>query len=284
MADVDGVTGTAVQTDAVALDTANTQAAPVTDGQGATQAGNEGQPNLILELDGQQYTEAQVLEAFDALKNMSKWRTDLSRRGEELNAMARALEEARTRGTTPQAPQQAATQQPGQQEQVAQLFQAAAQGNPQATAMLLEMFTGLADSKAQERLQTHQVQNEVRTSFLGKYNDFPTVTQSQEFREYSETLPKDHMGRPVYNEVNAYFAYRLDQAEKQIEQAKKSGYLAGEQATINNLKAKGTLKVLTGTGSAPVVNATPDVKKMQQGEFLNAATQAILARRAAQGG
>jgi hypothetical protein len=113
---------------------------------------------------------------------------------------------------------------------------------------------------------------EVKNKFMASNSDYEDVTNSQEFQQFQSQHPE-------YGPATAYAFYKLAEANQQLEAAKQAGIQEGEQNTINNLKAKQGIKILTGQGSPVNAPSNPDVSKMSHQERVQHATNMIMSNR-----
>lgn len=266
--DADALSGGTVQTDAVVEPSS---------GEPTPEEGGTAEEPFSLQIGDDTYSEADILAAVDALKNKSRWEGELHARGEEINSLLKAVEHSRQafQGQQPPTPPQAPSM---TGEQARDMLME----NPEGFMhMLSEAVNNAVNSGVQKHLGEYESRNLARDHFLGKYSDFNETVNSPDFRRFKSELPVDNEGAPIYNEANAYLAYQLDKARTMVENARKEGFLAGEQTAAKNLEAKTRIRMLRGGGHTPPQGGPsgPDVKNMSHGELLNAATAAILAKR-----
>lgn len=270
MADVDGITNEAVQTDAIA-EPAGIPEVPETP---ATEAPAADAP--ILQLGETNYTETQVREALEALENKSKWSAELSRKGEELNLIRNFLEEQRQQVINPQIQQPQVPQQPQIEIPSGEQLRDMILDRPQEAMATIDNLIKAAVShyvgSAMGQMQEQQSLEQVRSNFLKEHGDFEQVVKTPEAIQFM----REH---PEYNPVNTYYKLKINELQGQLEAAKKAGFTAGEQAAIKNIQAKGNLKVLTGTGAAPVM-PSQSTGPLSQQQLLESISRKIEARRA----
>lgn len=268
MADVD-VNGQTVEGDVI-VEPTNGEGTPAV-GQVSDQVVDDNTPEpsepFQLQWGDETFSEEDIKAWRDAHINMSKWRGELAKKGEELNTQAKVLEMLRQQylqGGTPQvnAP---ATEPQITGEQLKELFEV----DPEKAKSVINSMVQEAVRESTSRMSAEQ-------AFYGHYPDYQQMVQTPEFQQFLQT-------NPGFSSVNAYFALKNQNLEKQIEEAKKAGFLKGQEVTIKNMRAKGALKVLRPGGGAPAPNPV-DIKNMSHAERVNAATQAILAARQEHGG
>lgn len=263
MDDVNAVTGTPEITDStVPMET------PVA--EGATPTVTEGQetPSALFEYGGQQYDEQKIVEAIEALQNKSKWSSELSKKGEELNMMREIMEQYRQQGMSQQ-PQPA----PMQQEQTpinGEMLQKLIFEQPDQA---MNVIGGLIQQAVSQAVGQQSQTEQIRSKFLSEFSDYQQKVATPEVQQVMAE-------NPGYNQVHAYLINELRQARAQVAEAEKQGFRKGEQQTINNMKAKGALKVLTGGGSPPI--APTQSGPMTHQQLLESITQKLeTARRGA---
>lgn len=259
MADVDAGTGVAVDTDTV-VDTQTDVTPPdgVTPDAGTTDA-------PIIQLGEKTFTESQLLEAIDAYENKQKWSGELSQKGAELNQLREMIEQARQAVINPQpvAPQVAPVQ-GVTGEQLRDLLL----NDPNQAMSVINNLIEQSVAHTTEAVSTKQ---EIKNRFLSEHQDYPNTIATPEFKQFMANYP-------YYNEVNGYFAYQLSQAKAKLAEAEKTGFQKGEQNTINNLKAKGQIKVLTGAGAPPVAPKSQEGPLSHQ-QLLETITKGLEAKR-----
>lgn len=264
MADVD-VNGQTVDTDVI-VDPTNGEGTPT--GQVSDQvADDKTSEPFQLQWGDETFSEEDVRAWKDAHVNMSRWRGELAKKGEELNTQAKVLEMLRQnymQGGTPQV-NTPATEPQITGEQLRELFEI----DP-------EKAKGVINSMVQEAVRESTTRTSAEQAFYARYPDYQQVVQTPEFQQFLQA-------NPGFSLANAYFALKNQNLERQIEEAKKAGYLKGQEETIKNMQAKGNLRVLRPGGGAPSPNPV-DIKNMSHAERVNAATQAILAMRQERGG
>jgi hypothetical protein len=270
-ADVDAGTGQPVVTDSTG-DVTPAQTPPDGD-QAAAAAAAE--PNYLFEYGDKKFTAEDITAAIDSHNNRTSWETKNLQKNEELNILARVLEEQRQAALNPnvnpsvQTPQTQLPQITG-----AQLQEMIYERPDEAMATI----GNLIQSAVQDSLGQFGNHMEAKNSFLSKYSDFNETIANPEFLSYQNA-------NPHFNQVNAYAFYKLEKANQNIERATKEGFNKGEQTTIQNQKAKGTLRVLAGGGGSGVsTNAPQNIASMSPAERASAAVQAIQKIREAKGG
>ncbi len=264
MADVD-VSGQTVETDVV-VEPTNGVETPT--GQVSDQVvDDKASEPFQLQWGDETFSEEDVKAWRDAHVNMSKWRGELAKKGEDLNAQVKVLEMLRQQylqGGTPQV--NAPTTEPQiTGEQLKELFEI----DP-------ERAKSVINNMVQEAVRESTTRTSAEQAFYSRYPDYHQMVQTPEFQQFLQV-------NPGFSTVNAYFAVKNQNLERQIEEAKKAGFMKGQEETIKNMQVKGALRVLRPGGGAPAPNPV-DIKNMSHAERVNAATQAILAMRQERGG
>lgn len=267
--DSDANTGEAVVADSTGDVTPAPAPAP-TDGDQTPPA-----PDYVFEYQGKNLTADDVIAALDSHDNRTNWEGKLHSKGEELNILAKVLEGQRQTAINP-------TVNPNVQTPQTQIPEITGQ---QLQDMILErpdeaMATigNLINSAVQESLGQYGNHMEAKNTFMSDNADYNKIVASPEFLSYQNA-------HPHYNQVNAYAFYKLEKANQDIERATKEGFNKGEQITIQNQKAKGTLRVLAGSGgSGAPANAPQNVAGMSNAERATAAIQMIQKNRENKGG
>jgi hypothetical protein len=219
-----------------------------------------------FEIDGQSLTESEVLAMRDAFQNKQQWESTLKQREGDLSTMEKALNMAHeTMRANQQVPPQ--PQQPQEPQVTPEQFRDMLLDDPaNALAWMSQNMNTLAEQKAAEVINRTQAESQ----FYQKYDDFNQVISTPEFQAFKAN-------NPAYNDVNAYFAMKLEQAS-QLTEAQKAEYRKEvETELLNNQKAKGQLgTVHTQPGGVPPqAPAQPGSKQ----EFVRSITQKILASR-----
>ncbi len=255
--DVDAVTGKPITTDAVV----DPNAKPAEDDTKPA----ESEPQYLLEVDGQKLTEEDIRSAVTSHANETKWKGELSQKGEELNVIQRALEERRLQAINPTVdPAQPRT--PQTSRITGEQLQEMIYNKPDEA---LSQIDNLIQDAVNQAVRDYSSKQEIKDAFMRDYPAFNETVNSREFQTFM-------LSKPYFNPVNGYLAYDAIQKGKE-------GFNKGEQDTIKNLKAKGGIKVLSG-GGATIPQTPPNLKDLSEADFLNAATQALLKKREAIGG
>lgn len=128
------------------------------------------------------------------------------------------------------------------------------EGGPAALGRFVrDAFMGLAQEAVRSELSQHTQQNTVEQAFLRDYPDFKQTIQ--EDKGYQQFM-RENRGYE-FNPIEGMLAYKLSQAQQQIDalksgtdKARQEGARQGEQQTIKNLRARGTIRQLGGAQSA----------------------------------
>lgn len=229
------------------------------------------------EIEGEVFTEQDLLTAVKASQDRASWEKTLHEKGENLNAIARSLEQARQGVMSPQ---------PGQPH-----VPAAPAGNVVPTGdefrdLLLErpeeamsMMNTIIQDTVKSAINGNESRRVAENHFLGNHENFNEVISSPGFQQFKSGLPRDNEGNPVYNDVNAFYAYEHKEAQAKITAAEKAGFLKGEEAVRNNNDAKSRIKIMRGGGVPPAQAKSVDVRNMDTEEFLEAATASLMKMR-----
>jgi len=229
-------------------------------------------PQYILEIgegaDARKLTQEDIFAALDAVDNKKSWETKLHERGEQLNIVEKMLEENRMKAINPDVnPQQI----PGQ----AQTEKPAVTGQ-QLQDMILErpdeamsVIDNLIQSAVSTAVGNYWTQSEAKNSFMSAHSDYDQTVNGSEFRDFMATNPL----APYLNSVNAFYEFKLHQANQLVENASKDGFNKGEKTTLDNLKAKGNIRVLAGGGAGMSAVQTQSTKDMSPAERASAAIQ-----------
>ena len=268
MADVDANTGAPVQIDAFS------EPAPATPAP-AEQTAPEQADAPIIEVDGKPVTEKQIRDAISALENKTQWEGKLKTESSELKQLKDLLEMQRqSMFVAPQAQQIPSRQQIDNTPTVLleSLKAAILSDDVNAFNQAIAMINEGVQNSANQTYHEAQTKERIRSSFLNEHPDYEKTIQSSEFREFASQ-------KPEYNTVNAYLEFDRNRLIRQIDEVKKQSFQQGEQTTIKNLQAKGQIKVLNGTGAAPVAPAS--AAPLSHQELLETITKGIEERRQA---
>lgn len=225
----------------------------------------------IVELDGQKFTAADIQEALEIKKNQAEFTTKNQAEAERLNTLQRVIEETRQGLIN----QNVNTPAPGQPSKdlsnvTPEQFRDMLLGdNPgEAITQLVNFINQTVGS------QTDKTAAE--SAFLSAHPDYLQTLQSPEYKSFIAANP---MGRYL-NDVNGFLTYKLSTKGNDVKAAETKGFNDGEKSAAANAKAKANIRILNGSGgTTPPAKAqiTPDTP---HGDVLNAATEALIARRA----
>lgn len=267
--DADAHTGLPVQIDANAEPEEGVAGAEGPAGEADPGEGDD--KNYILEIDGVKLTEEDLLSWKQAHENNADFTKRNQDRAAELNAIEKAIEEKRQGYMNPPASAPVTPQTPDKPNITADEFQDMMLNDPQKAMTFLGEYVAEQVNQTVGKVTSEA---EAKSAFLGAYPDFMQTLDSAEFKAFQASNPlSQHVG-----EVNTYLMYKEHLAKQSIEEAGKNGFNDGEKKTIENLKAKGNIKVL-GNSGARVLPNQKDFSKMSPEDVALAATKFLQDKR-----
>lgn len=266
----------------------------VDDADGATGATGAGEPSpegdgtgddspQSFKIGERTLTEQEMLDAVEISDNKAKWEEELHRRGEDNNAVAQALERARSgQPTDPNAVNAGQPNAPGHVDMTAEALRDMMTDDPQKfISLVVEKVSEASQAAVASELGTRDTKQAAQEHFLGKNADYNEVVNSPEFASYMKSLPTDPRGTPIYSTANGYLQMQLDAANARLAAAEKAGFDKGSAVTQANIEAKSRITVLKGGGGgAPAPPTGPDLKGMSENEVNALALKGIMDGRA----
>ena len=220
----------------------------------------------MVELDGEQYTAAQIQEALHISKNQSNFTAKNQAEAERLGMMAKVIEESRQglinpNVNTPMAETSSI--------KTAQDFQNALLSEDPSEAMaLLANFI-------QDTVSTQTSENDAKSAFMTAHPDYPQVISSPEYKTFMAQNP---MGQYL-NDVTGFYEFKASTTGNAVEDAKTNGFKEGEKNAAANANAKANLRVLNSGGGVTPPAKPQITPSTSHGDVLNAATAFLNSQR-----
>lgn len=236
---------------------------PAVDPSQGNDPGNEPQAIQVGEAE---YTLDQIQEALKSHETVESRLQEINQRQQEINTMAKAVEASYQQVVGRQPAAQPAQTEPTQM--TPESFRDLLWDNPDKA---MEVMQDMMRSTSNEMYQTAETER----VFFEKNPDYKEVVASPEFQAF-------RAGLPGYNDVNAYFAYKLEQGQTTAAQSREELTKEIEAEVIKNMQAKGLLNTtLKGPGAAPQPNSQGG--PVTAADARNNAIAAIHQNRAAKG-
>lgn len=239
-------------------------------GGGDDDKGKDEEP--LVELDGEKFTEKQITDALNIMKNQSDFTAKNQAEAERLNTLARVIEETR-QGLINRPVDTPATQTPNAiPAMTAEQFRDGLMGDNPAEA-LTQMVNFINDAVASKTSES-----KAETAFMTAHPDYLQTINSPEFKTFKSSSPLAvHL-----NDLSVYYEYKASITGGKVTDAKKEGIKEGEKTAILNAKAKANLKILNGRGGVVIPSKAQITPDTPHGDVLNAATNFLLSKRANQ--
>lgn len=235
----------------------------------------EGDPKpeeAVMELDGEKYTKAEVIEAFKTHKNQSDFTAKNQAEAERLNVLQGVLEKARQGLSNPSVSTPAGSQPPqeGAGIKSSEQFRDALLGDNPGEAMAL-LATFIQDTVGKQTSQ-----NQAENAFVTAHPDFKKVIASPEFQTFKATSP---LGQYL-NDVNGYYEFKSSTTGKALTEAEAKGLKDGELKAQAHARAKGNLKIINGGGGVSIPAGKQITPTSSRGDIEKAAINFIMSKRA----